>query len=311
MRLRNNRIYPPLLAIALAIFVLAIVHHETQTRIKKATTGELGKINILLNGQVQVPISYWGSSTSLVHVSPHIIDSITGSSSFNFSLDGTFFQQYSGFLKSYAENAEPGLIVIGINITDFHPRDQIYHPHNYTEAIKNHHVQSALATIDPLLSWKMRWIPLYSLVLYDAADYINLIDQNNNQTLMEQKGFEPQFRNGFAEVEKFAYDSIEIHEPFVRNLKTVAAELKQRGNHVVFFVAPIYSSAFDDIQNLGDFNDVLNDLRMGGYTVLDYLASPISKRKDLFYNHMHLNANGARLFSIDFAHDLNEVISTH
>ena len=292
-------------SIIIAIAVLAFVSRKAEKRARAISVGELGKINILLDNQIHMPISFWGSSTTLVHVSPRVVDSITGSSSFNFGLDGTLFQQYSGFLKSYSEKAEPSLIVIGLNITDFHPRSQIYHPQFYTYAVSEPNVKNALSSIDPSLTWKMDMVPLYSLTLFDAEYYANLNNSGKEHSFLKvNKGYEPQYRTGFKDSEKFDYDSIEIHRPFVDDLIRKVKEMKTSGHRVVIFISPMYFKAFDHIKNMNEFNVLLDEIRLEGVPIINLFQSPLSKQKKLFYNYLHMNAAGAELFSAELSHEL-------
>ena len=227
-------------------------------------------------------------------------------------LTGLFFQQYSGLLKSYAEQADSSIIAIGLNITDFHPRTQVYHPQYYTEAIKTPNVRQALSSIDQSLSWKLRYVPLYSLVLYDSKHYVHILENSANRFSFptEMKGFEPQQRNGFSDVEKFAYNSIEIYQPFLDNLFDLTVEIKRLGHRPLVFVSPMYFEAYDQIKNLSEFQAIMEGLVKKEIPVITLLYSPISQKKELFYNYLHLNAEGAKLFSVELSHQLNQQINT-
>ena len=298
-------------AVIISVTAIWLIDYLTDQLMKRVSSGELGKVNLLLNNDLHVPVSFWGSSTTLVHVSPHVVDSITGSNSFNFGLDGTLFQQYSGFLKSYAEKTtNPSVIVIGLNITDFHPRTQIYHPHYYTYAIKNPNVQDALKVIDSSLAWKMRWVPFYSLVLFDSEHYLNLLkNYNSARSLSDTKGYEAQHREWFSDG-RFPYDSIEIYRPFVDNLIAVTSEVKKMGHTPVIFVSPMYFEAYDHIKNMAEFQKILDELKENQLTIINLLDSPLSKDKNLFYNYLHMNSRGAEPFSAELSHQIKPSIES-
>ena len=287
-----------------------LIEFEVNRLSKGVSNGELGKINLLVENELHAPLSFWGSSTTLVHVSPLVVDSITGLRSFNFGLDGTFFQQYSGLLKSYAKRTDASIIVIGLNITDFHPRTQIYHPQYYTSAINNSDVLEGLAAIDPWFSWKMRWVPFYSLILFDSDYYLNLFKNDSDQfTLIESRGFETQPKEWQSD-SKFPYDSIEIHRPFVDNLIAVTTEIKKMGHTPLLFVSPMYFEAYEEVKNMNEFQMILDELKRNQLTVINCLDSPLSKNKNLFYNYLHLNSRGAELFSAELSHHINPTIES-
>ena len=72
MRISRSKIIPVLVSLSLALAVLVYIHREAEIKSNKVTIGELGKINLLLKNQLHVPLSFWGSSTTLVHVSPKV-----------------------------------------------------------------------------------------------------------------------------------------------------------------------------------------------------------------------------------------------
>ena len=286
-------------SMVMSAIVLWGIDRKIENMTLNVTSGEIGKINILLEDQIEVPLSFWGSSTTLVHVDPSIVDSITGVNAFNFGLDGTFFMQYSGFLKSFCQRNDSSVIAIGLNLTDFHPRGQIYHPQYYIHALDDPNVKGALYCIDPYLTWKMHRIPFYRFVLNGSMDYLHLRqNQKSDSTLISSKGYAGQNKFGTNEdFGKFHYDSIEIHRPFVDSLIAIVSELKASGHRPIFFVSPMYTTAFMQIKNIRDFHDVLNEIQEAGFPVLDLTDSPISKDRNMFYNYLHMNKYGAEAFS--------------
>ncbi|MCF8278525.1 MAG: hypothetical protein K9J17_17490 [Flavobacteriales bacterium] len=269
---------------------------------KALESGSIGKINAILNTKVSYDITFWGSSTTLVHVIPKEVDSILGIESYNYGLDGTNFQQYSGLLRTYANYAGPSVVVIGINITTFHPRSELYFPEHYVNAIGNEVVRSALNSIDPWTTTKMYWIPLYDLTLFDDKLYYQIL--NPAESNLISKGFQAHHGLEFLQPGPIPYDSIEISRPYVDHLYGVLDELRIKGHKPVIIVSPLYREGLKEIKNISDFNAILYELGQKKIPVFNYLNSDLCINKDLFYNYMHLNIKGAKLHSQELAYDL-------
>ena len=76
----------------------------------------------------------------------------------------------------------------------------------------------------------------------------------------------------------------------------------------ILVAAPVYKGAIDVVLNIGDINNMYRQIATR-YDIpfLDYSEIPLTKDTAYFYNATHMNKQGAELFSIQLAHDLDSL----
>ena len=122
-------------------------------------------------------------------------------------------------------------------------------------------------------------------------------------------GFQPRHAAWTGDFERFKKSNgtvrFEVEANGVRQLDELLRLCQAQGIRVLLVYSPVYY----EMQALEGNRDEIF-ARFGelaaryGATLWDYSHSPVSLRKDYFYNSQHLNAEGAAVFSDEFARAL-------
>ena len=95
--MRNTRnILKFIVTIVIITGVLFSIETFLKTKLKSIKTGTIGKINAVIDHQIDDEIMIWGASTAYVNINPKILSDYLKCSVMNMGLDGTNLDQYSG-----------------------------------------------------------------------------------------------------------------------------------------------------------------------------------------------------------------------
>jgi hypothetical protein len=171
---------------------------------------------------------------------------------------------------------------------------------------------AALSHIDPDV-WKARFFPLYGYAAWDLRfnwilGVMGLFGWNPPEDHF--LGFKPRYSAWTEDFERFKAmnpDGVrsEIEADGVKHMEELLRLCKDQGIKVVLIYSPEYREMQTLTTNRPQVFDRFNELAdRFGAPVWDYSSSPISVRRDNFYNSQHLNAEGAMTFSKDLAEKL-------
>jgi hypothetical protein len=128
------------------------------------------------------------------------------------------------------------------------------------------------------------------------------------------KGYEPQYRTWNSDLEK-AKKNMKFFEPKIDTLtlrlfNQYLEECKKENIEVILVHAPEYIEGQKFTRNRTETLSIFVELsRKHNISYLDFSADSISSNRDLFYNAMHLNNEGAQLFTKKLIQELKRTDS--
>lgn len=287
--------------------------------LRRLTTGDFGEWNRIVRGQVNADILITGSSRALTHYDPRILEAATGRSAYNIGLNGSQTDMQFARLKTYLRhNRKPLWLIHNVDAFTFQlSHGEVYDPGQYVPYLDEPDLYDALARINAD-TWKARHLPLYG---YAAQDLRLSWLQGLRHWMMPEtrpthyQGFKPRETPWTGEFDQFRARHpnglpIEIEPAGVAEVEELLRLCASEGIQVVLSYSPEYSEMQAMTTNRAEIFARVEALsRQFGATLLDFSQSPISSRKELFYNSQHLNADGAAEFTHELAKRLKHPVA--
>jgi hypothetical protein len=288
---------------------------------RRVTTGDIGVWNRIVRGDINAQVLVSGSSRAQTHYDPRLMSQQLGLSAFNIGLNGSQTDMQLARLKTYLRhNHAPRLLIHNMDAFAFQvSHGEVYDPGQYVAYLDEPDLRVALSRVSPEL-WKSQYLPLYGYAATDlrlgwllglrewlfGAKSDHLID-----------GFAPRTTAWTGDFERFrAANTNGVHVAIkpegVREVEELLALCKSRGIQVVLVYSPEYREMQKMTSNREEILARIDAIsRRYGATFIDYSDSPISARRDYFYNSQHLNATGAEAFTRDLASRLQTSVGIH
>ena len=263
---------------------------------KSVKVDTIGKINAVMNHQLNSKLTIWGASTALLNFNPKLISDSLNITAFNMGIDGTNIDQYNGLLKEYisfSKNSEYIVIVIDI-IESLEKRNKLYELHNWIHHIDNDNIYNCLSDIDYYTMFKARYIPFYSITLFDKHAFPYFIKEIKNpydKYTFTNLGFEPD--NTTKEYIGTTLPKINYDIQVCNKLKSSCSLAIKNKIKPIVVVTPCFYKALEKIENKNEFWELINSLKNEGIIVYDFLDSPFSHDSTNFRDNTHMNSVGA------------------
>ena len=256
----------------------------------------------LINGDIDAEVIAVGNSRMWHHVNPAILDSVLCVSSYNLGMDGSPInrqvRKYNVFRK---HNKKPKLIIQNIDFVSMEYGIGVsmeqFLPYFWDKPLRED-----LLAFEPV-SFTDKWVPLYRYHGYDLRSFLRF----DSHKLY--KGYDPvasAWDGGkLKEIDSISFESDERTEKIFDSFLTKA---KEEGISVVFVYTPIYLGATQRMTNSDEMHSKYQFFAdKYGIPVLDYTEMEICADTSFFFNAMHLNQEGAKLFSAALAHDIDSI----
>jgi hypothetical protein len=279
--------------------------------LKKSESADYVVWNDIIHSNINADVIMSGSSRSWVHISPKIIDSILSVNSYNIGIDGYPFNlQYARYQLYKKYNKDPELIIQIADATTLHVRKDAFEKLQFLPYMH-----------EPLLHDALKEIGFSIFDLYfPAIQYY--ADLNTIKTGLEElfnirheqsqlyKGYQGMVQkwDGRA-LEKILQsgDSIKacMDSSMIALMDSFLHHCKQKNIQVILVFPPEYYKAIDYTADLQKLKNIYASFsKKYNYPFLDYSRDSLCYDTLYFYNAMHLNKQGAELFSIKLAHDI-------
>ena len=256
----------------------------------------------VMNGDVEADVVVMGSSRALYHMNPVVMDSILGESTYNLGVDGrnlnTQINKYYIYRK---RNKKPRLIIQ--NIDAFALKYEVgYNKYQFFPYFWDEDMRKAYFNEEPFTAGE-KYLPMYRYIHRGLWVFLS----NNEKHLV--KGFRGQNSswNGSA-FERIDSIPFVVSDTTSRRFDEYLSQVKADGIKVVFVYSPIYIGAtrkmtdqkrmYATYQHYADKYDI---------PILDYTNMWLCYDTSYFYNAMHLNKQGADIFSDSLAHDIKRL----
>lgn len=272
------------------------------------------KVNSILVSRIDPDIISFGSSVGEKGFNSRTASAVTGRTVYNSCIDGTNFEQYRSLIEAYnSYSSKESLVLLFETYFSFVKLSAITSVERFCAHLNNKFVYQRLYNIDPSLTWKSRYIPLYKNTVVDYTYYkaafkgwMSVFRKNNRDSL---QGFVPSYSDWQPD-EDAAIDTMKsfkliIERNVIGDYIKMVNELRKNNKQVVIILPPIYERLYREKTDFGPLRQVLDSVsRITGAVFMDFSQSAISRNKGYFYNTSHLNINGSRLFTRELADSL-------
>ncbi len=279
--------------------------------LRRIPTGLFGVSNLIVTGRVNADIVISGSSRAVSHYDPKTIEQWTGLKTFNIGRNGSQTDMQLAVLKTYLKhNARPRLVIHNLDMFSFiTTHGEVYDPGQYMPYLNEGDIYQALLKISPDV-WKWKHIPLYSYAVDDMrftwlrglGGAVGIYPREDSF-----QGYHPGHLPWTGDFERFKAENpggvrFEIEPQGVRDLEELIATCRREGIPMLLVYSPVYSGMQALERNHAEVFSRFRELSERWQApIWDFSTSAICSQKEMFYNSQHLNADGAAIFSEEFA----------
>ncbi|MGI8542088.1 MAG: hypothetical protein ACR2MD_01250 [Aridibacter sp.] len=267
----------------------------------------------LFQGKINADIIISGSSRAWWHYSPKVFEEDTKCSAYNLGMNGsTFYLQYYRYLTYLKYNKKPKVIIQNLDDFSLQKYEYIANQEQFLPYVDEETIINPVLTYKTLNKFELkipffRYIGEYKVIRVGLLEFFNI----KHFTTDNYKGFEGQKTTWNDEeigrLKKFEKTKIDLDSESVELFKLFLRETKRSEIKLVLVYSPFYIEGQSVYSNHNEMLSLYRKLaEENGILFLDYSKHPISYRKELYHNAMHLNETGAELFSKDVAMKLAE-----
>lgn len=256
------------------------------------------KFNKIFNHQTDKEIMVFGSSVAHVHFDANLATTLTGMSSVNEGLHGTFLGQYSSLINEYLSyEKECKYLIICCDFDNLGNNKRITRPDLFLSHIYNPFVYKSLHGIEPTKFWRAKYIPGYKLTLADKLFYKKLIPALVKADTM--CGFEPVDDTASWSVSKNDTFTARFNENVYGMLIDIINTATKKGIKVFTVLTPVYIEGQNLILNKDFIRNKYIEAGKGNknYHFIDFTTDSMCYNKSLFYNYSHMKISGAHQFT--------------
>ena len=279
--------------------------------LKRVNSGEIGVWNQIVRGEINAEILISGSSRGLAHFDSRIFQQELGKETYNISLNASRADLQLARLKTYlAHNKKPEILIQSLDIHSLAITREIYDPGQFMSFLDEAPLYEALRDLEPA-TWKWKHVPLYGYAVEDLR-YSWLYGSveaflGRSADSRRKKGFDPRYRKWTGEFEAFRKANpngviIDFEPHGVEVMGELAELCDSEGIRLILVFSPEYFEMVLLAVNRVEIFEAFNILaRESDLLFINYSEHEMSKDQTNFYNSQHLNASGAKAFSLDLA----------
>lgn len=262
-------------------------------------------------GEINADILISGNSRALSHFVPSLIDSAFNCKTYNLGFGGhTFTPQYFKYGFYVKHNKKPKLIIQNVDfgtLSDMfiigHEREQVF-PYIYDSYMRRHLVGFGFTKSDVYLPLK-RYFGYQQVIKNGLFEFFGIKHYNNKMSFQgfvpENGKWNPSELNQLKSVE-FSKDSTSVHlfKKYLNNLKNENIEL-------ILVNSPVYYKATEKLTQREEMHEFFNNVASeNGFVYLDYTDDSICFDSTRFVVSVHLNEEGAKIFTRKLVSDLRK-----
>jgi hypothetical protein len=287
--------------------------------VRNSTYAQYAKVNIIADHKAKPQIAIFGSSVGEVGVNARMINDSLHTPAYNFSIDGTRFQQYKGLINELNEYDDScKLVIFAEAFFALSPVNQLTEVDRYIAHVDNDNIYQSLYTIQPGLVWKLRHIPFYTFVAinhtYFKASVEGLTNlKNRNQFYDPYLGYTPRNITWQADMDSLNKQGklleVVVDSNILKGYTEVVHSIQKKGRKVLIIIPPIFKDGLQLIHNLDLQRAAFKSLEGNGVSFIDYSNCVLSNDKKYFYNNTHLNNVGADAFTQILLGDVQKIIA--
>jgi lysophospholipase L1-like esterase len=286
--------------------VLFLVESTTAYLVKHSNNAQTGKINLVMQHQIDSEIMMFGSSLAEVGLHPQIIEKHTKCTTYNMGIDGSTISNSEFLINeflSYSENCKS--IVIGMAFFSFTTSEKLNAPERFLAYKSNPNVKQNILKIQPSLDHKLYYAPFYSFIIANHTYYKNAFSGLKN--LMNDKYWVKDSLKGFVPHYTKYYDTrkegkqlnhVPIADKAYDNYKRIIEKIKAHNITPILVLMPMHVNGQESFSNFETYRKNTKILsEETDVKLFDFSEHDVTTRDKYYYNNGHLNANGANVFS--------------
>lgn len=289
---------------------------STQLEKSNRFSGEFSVWRDIYAGNINSKILIYGSSRAWVHINPYHIEQKLNTSCYNLGLDASsFYLQYLRHLEYIENNKHPNMIIMSLDIFSFIGKKNLYNYQQYMPYIWKQNIRNYTKTYNVFDAYDYN-MPLIRYLgekkVFKAL--FNVLKKNNDsKATVRQKGFMGVNKNWNDDLKK-ATEAQKIYRVNFDNelfelFKEFLNYCKKQNIEMIFVYSPEYIEGQKYVANRDSIlNLFVNVATISDIPFLDYSNDSICYNKELFYNTLHLNKEGADIFSRKLSNDLLDYI---
>ena len=300
--------------IAVSVLLSFVLFSLMNVGLRKQKSDFFGTLNHISQSTENHEILIIGYSLAKNNFNPYVLDSMMHINSYNLGMYAYRINETEMLLRSYLASTHPLpkyiLLVIDNNILN--PINLEY-PAQYYPYYNDSTIYNTISKYDKDMQFVKKF-PVFAITKYD--DYMKrlaimgLLQPEKIKSGL-YKGFEP------LEVSSLKGNHFENLLRLICNkdgidlLNSFCALSTARGIKVFFVLPSLYQKQIDVQKNnlYMDNPAIQNIVSKFNVGILNYRNSDFSKRKDFYFDQIHLNKNGADEFSKCLALDLLKIIN--
>lgn len=293
--------------IVIALFAIGLDRYITAILCK--SEAKLFKSwNEIFEGGITSNAVIMGSSRGLVQYNPAILDSALKYDFYNISIDGRCIDAEIVKYNTYRKfNSKPRLIIQNVDWSSM-SKSNGYEREQFLPYLKDSDFFNMVNDSEGFSRWD-KYLPLVRYAGYYQVIKEGLKLPNKLPKPQSYKGF---YRNDSnwdgREFEKLSHLTYAKDTCVRRMFEDYLAKCREENVQVVFVFAPIYIGVTEIISDVDSMFEMYYSIAdKYKIPVLNYTYSSVSKNTDNFYNAMHLNGQGADLFSRELALGLDSL----
>ena len=267
--------------------------------------------NDIVASRINADVLFLGSSRAETHFNPVVFEDAWSVDTYNIGLSGYQFDMTYNRFKVYLEhNKKPGAIILSVDQRGyFQSTTGLYNKHQFLPYLENTTLRNKLTKIGlpayysylPFLKYQeCKTAPIGIMEFFRIK---HIPPQTEQGFYPHRRGWNPiLFERLKSTVSEIA---VQWDNETVDELEQFLAYCKEEG----IFVAMVYTPKFYEAREMEVGYELL-ELRIAelgqkySAPIIDYYKSPICKDTKYFYNALHLNLEGANLFSEQLANEL-------
>jgi hypothetical protein len=297
--LASTKTYKFIILIGVVSILLFLVERIYINTMKSIKTGSIGKINAVINHDIDVNVSVWGASTALANFNPQFIEDSLHISALNMGINGSNIDQYNGLLEEYLNYTKKSkFIIIAIDIYGgLEKREQFYELQNWLHHVNNDNIYDCLSDIDYNTIFRARYIPFYSTTLYNKHAFplfrSAFFNTSSSEYQFTNLGFEPNHSEFNSNITDSNAITVPINLNVFEKLRLTCKSALTKNIKPIVVITPCFYKGLEKIKNKDKFYNLITSLSSEDVIILNFLNTPISYEPEYFKDYTHLNAAGA------------------
>lgn len=299
-----------LLIFLTVILLMIIADYYISENLKESHSppGEIEVWNDIYNKKIDADIAIYGSSRAWKHISPKIIEDSLNLKVYNFGIDGhNFWLQYLRNKEYLKHNKHPNLIILAVDVFSLAKRKDLYQLNQFLPYMLWNNNFKKFTSSYSGFDYEDYYIPF--IRYYGQLKGLKLNSSKTNNESYRYKGYKGMEIKWSTDLEKaklkMNHYAIDINSNSINLFEQFLLECKSDKIRVILVYTPEYIEGQKFVKNRQGIIDIFNDFSTKyNLLFLNYSNDEICKKKEYFYNALHLNKKGSELFTSKLSHDI-------